>query len=77
MSFVRSYLGLQVILLIQQYIVTFRHATSVSVASGRYTKFGEYPNCSLIQTDFLVFFNSFFELCLNSAELRLDRIWLI
>ena len=77
MSFVRSYMGLQVILLIQQYIVALRHATSVSVASSRYTKFGEYPNCSLIQTNFLVFFNSFFELCLNTEELRLDRIWLI
>ena len=77
MSFVRSYFGLQAILLIQQYIFPFWRAASVSAASGRYTKFGEYPNCSLIQTDFLVFFNSFFELCLNSAELRLDRIWLI
>ena len=28
-------------------------------------------------TDFVVFFNSFFELYLNTAELRLDRTWLI
>ena len=43
MSFVRSYLGLQAILLIQQNFFTLQHVARVSAASGRYTNVYEIP----------------------------------
>ena len=71
MSFVRSDLGLQAILLIQKYIFTSRHATSVSVASGRYTKFGEYPKLQCNPNWFCSFFQLIFWTVLKYIRITL------
>ena len=74
MSFVRSYFGLQAILLIQQYFFLSGARQVFLLPQVDIPSLGNTQICSVIQTDFVVFFNSFFELCLNTAELRLDRI---